>query len=150
MENKVYLDLLKREMPKTKEWPTLIQAFVAGGLVCMFGQLLGDLFKMWVPEAPKDDISAYVTLVLIGLTILFTALGVYDKVGAIAGAGLFIPITGFANAVSSSAIERNKEGIILGLCTRMFEVAGPIIVFGISSSVVVGIIALIFRGAFGG
>lgn len=148
-ENKEYLDLIKRTMPKTNEWSTLIRAFLCGGLTCCFAEGLKDFYTAVLPISTSvDDISSYVTITLIFITVFLTAIGIYDKLGEFAGAGLFIPITGFANAVSSSAIESNKEGVILGLCTKMFYVAGPIIVYGIVSSVVVGAIALIFPGWF--
>ncbi len=146
MENKEYLDLIKKTMPKTNEWSTLIRAFLCGGLVCCFAEGLKDLYTYLIPTATTEDVASYVTITLIFITVLLTGLGIYDKAGEFAGAGLFIPITGFANAVASSSIESNKEGIILGLCTKMFYVAGPIIVFGIVASVVVGALALIFPG----
>ncbi len=148
MENKEYLALIKREMPKTKHLSALIRAFVCGGLVCMLAQGFYDMYEAVIVGATQEDIASFTTITIIFLTVVLTAFGVYDKLGAFAGAGLFIPISGFANAVSSSAIESNKEGIILGLCTKMFYVAGPIIVFGISASVVVGALALIFPGWF--
>lgn len=148
MENKEYLALIKREMPKTKHLSTLIRAFVCGGLVCMLAQGFYDMYEAVIIGATQEDLASFTTITIIFLTVVLTAFGVYDKLGAFAGAGLFIPISGFANAVSSSAIESNKEGVILGLCTKMFYVAGPIIVFGISASVVVGALALIFPGWF--
>ncbi len=146
--NDAYLKLVKEKMPKSKHLLTMFRAFWVGGLICCIGQGINDgytaLFKTWA----KEDISALTTLTLILITAILTGFGVYDKIGAYAGAGSIVPITGFANSVVSPAIEHKREGVVLGLCANMFTVAGPVIVFGISSSIVVGIIVIIFRGAF--
>lgn len=146
--NKAYLNLVKEKMPKTEHFKTCLRAFIVGGFICCIGEGLKDLYTYLFKDLGEDEISTIVTLTLITITVILTGLGIYDKIGAFAGAGSIIPITGFANSVASPAIEHKREGIVLGLCSNMFSVAGPVIVFGISSSIVVGIIVLIFKGAF--
>ena len=146
--NKAYLNLVKEKMPKTEHLKTCIRAFIVGGMICCIGEGLKDLYTYIFKDLDEEKISTIVTLTLISITVVLTGLGIYDKIGAFAGAGSIIPITGFANSVASPAIEHKREGIVLGLCSNMFSVAGPVIVFGISSSIIVGIIVLIFKGAF--
>ena len=90
----------------------------------------------------EKTVSGFTTMAMILITCILTGFGVYDKIGSFGGAGSIIPITGFANSIVSPAIEHKREGIVLGLCTNMFSVAGPVIVFGITASVVVGLIYL--------
>lgn len=146
--NKAYLELVKQKMPKSQHLKTMFRAFWVGGFICCIGEGFKDLYTYLFKDLPEDDISMIVTITLITLTVILTGFGIYDKVGAYAGAGSIIPITGFANSVASPAIEHKREGVVLGLCSNMFSVAGPVIVFGITSSIVVGIIVLIFKGAF--
>lgn len=146
--NEAYLKLVRETMPKSKHLITCIRAFWVGGFICMIGQAFNDLYTAVLPGTSKDDIRSFVTLTLIGITAILTGFGIYDKIGAYAGAGSIVPITGFANSVVSPAIEHKREGVVLGLCDNMFTIAGPVIVFGISASVVVGIIVMIFKGAF--
>lgn len=147
--NKEYLELVKSKMPKSKHLLTTFRAFWVGGLICCIGQGFNDLYThLWGNIFEEDEISTLVTLSLITITVILTGLGIYDKIGAYAGAGSIVPITGFANSVASPAIEHKREGVILGLCSNMFSVAGPVIVFGIASSIVVGVVVLIFKGAF--
>ncbi len=147
--NKEYLDLVKSKMPKSQHLKTMFRAFWVGGFICCIGQAFNDIYTNFLGDKmPEDEISTLVTLTLITITVILTGLGIYDKVGSYAGAGSIIPITGFANSVASPAIEHKREGVVLGLCANMFSVAGPVIVFGITSSIIVGIIVLLFRGAF--
>ena len=147
--NKEYLELVKKKMPKSEHLKTMFRAFWVGGIICCIGQGFNDLYTcFWGNNMEKDEISTLVTLTLIGITVILTGFGIYDKIGAYAGAGSIVPITGFANSVASPAIEHKREGVVLGLCSNMFSVAGPVIVFGITSSIIVGIIVLIFKGAF--
>lgn len=142
-QNTEYLEYVKQHAPKTKMLQTLIPAFIVGGLICMLGQLINDLLKMWT-DLDKEALGSATSIILIFLGSMFTGLGLYDRLGRIAGGGSIIPITGFANSIVSPAMEFNREGVILGLCCQMFVIAGPIIVLGISASVLVGIIGLIF------
>jgi len=142
MENKEYLEIVKKEMPKSKHLKTMVQAFFTGGLICMIGQGIADIIKLIFKDLELDIVLQFTTLMMILLTGILTGFGVYDKIGSFGGAGSVIPITGFANSIVSPAIEHKREGIVLGLCTNMFKIAGPVIVIGITASVLVGIIFL--------
>lgn len=131
-----------------KESPIVKDAFFAflfGGLICTFAELLLSLYKhLGISE---DNARLTVTLTLIFLTCLLTGLGVFDEIAKIGGAGTFVPITGFANAVVSPAIDYTAEGYVLGMAANMFKIAGPVIVYGTVSSVIYGIIYWIFLKA---
>ena len=140
--DKRYNEYVDAKIPNTKNWPTLFYAFIVGGTICSIGQGIYDIFASIFPTMTETELSAWMLVILIFITCLLTALGVYDKVGEFGGAGSIVPITGFANSVASPALEFKKEGIIFGLCAKMFVVAGPVIVTGVVSSVIVGIIYL--------
>lgn len=148
MENKEYLKTVKKEMPKTKHFPTMAKAFLIGGLICCIGQALYDILGAIFPEMLEVTIHQYTVLILIAITGILTGFGVYDRIGNFGGAGSIIPITGFANSIVAPAIEFKREGYIFGLCANMFTIAGPVIVLGITASVFVGLIAIIFPGWF--
>ncbi len=141
-QSKEYLNLVKKEMPKTKHFVTLLKAFVTGGLICCVGQSFTLLYKYCFPAFDEKTVAGFTTMSMILITGILTGFGVYDKIGSFGGAGSIIPITGFANSIVSPAIEHKREGIVLGLCANMFSVAGPVIVFGITSSILVGLIYL--------
>lgn len=140
--NEKYNAYVEAKTPSTKNWPTLFNAFIVGGLICCLGQGIYDLLSYFFPTMTDSELSAWMLIVLIFISCFLTGLGVYDRIGTFAGAGSIIPITGFANSVASPALEFKKEGIIFGLCVKMFTVAGPVIVSGIVASVIVGIIYL--------
>ncbi len=148
--NEAYLKLIKEKMPKSKHLLTMFRAFWTGGTICCIGQAFTDLYGYLFAELGEKDVAALTTITLIFITAVLTGFGIYDKIGAYAGAGSIVPITGFANSVVSPAVEHKREGVVFGLCANMFSVAGPVIVFGISSSVLVGLIVILFKGAFGG
>lgn len=137
-----YIKLVSKSSPKTKMLPTIILAFMVGGIICCIGEGFFDMYKTFCPYMIEEDIKNAVSMTMIFIGTTLTALGIYDKIGYYAGAGSIIPITGFANSVMSPAMEFNREGIVYGICSKMFVIAGPIIVFGITSSVIVGIIGL--------
>ncbi len=143
MDKKEYAELVKQTSPKTKEGRTILLAFVAGGLICVIGQAVSDALSALLPAFDKKDIGALTGVVMIFLGSLLTGLGVYDKIGYYAGAGSVIPITGFANSIVSPAIEYNKEGIVFGLMAKMFSIAGPVIVSGVSASALIGVVYFI-------
>ncbi|NCB48856.1 MAG: stage V sporulation protein AC [Clostridia bacterium] len=138
--NIAYTKFVEMRIPKTKFFPSLIWAFLVGGLICTVGQGIFDGLLAIFPELSKDNTQAYTLVILIFLASFLTGLGIYDKIGAFAGAGSIIPITGFSNSIASPALDFKNEGLIFGLCVKMFSIAGPVIVTGIASSIIVGII----------
>lgn len=142
--NKRYNQYVEAKIPKTKNFPTLIYAFVVGGAICMLGQGISDLL-MWIfPLMTIEQATSWMLITLIFLASLLTGIGVFDRIGEFAGAGTIVPITGFSNSIASPAIEFKKEGIIFGMCVKMFTVAGPVIVNGVAISAIVGLIYLFF------
>lgn len=140
---KNYNEYVLAKSVKTKIFPSIIWSFIVGGVICCIGQGAFDIISLIFPKFTQETISAYTLIFMIFLGTFLTGIGVYDKIGAFAGAGSIIPITGFANSVASPALEFKTEGWIFGMCVKMFTIAGPIIVNGIVSSVIVGIIYLI-------
>jgi len=140
--NKKYNQYVNSKKPLTRNFPTLVYAFIVGGAICLIGQGIMDLLLYLFPTMSVDVASGWMLIVLIFLASFLTGLGVYDRIGVFAGAGSIVPITGFSNSITSPAMEFKKEGIIFGLCVKMFSVAGPVIVNGLVISVVVGLIYL--------
>ncbi len=138
--NKKYIDYVEKRLPQTKPFPSLLYAFLVGGLICCIGQGITDSLMAIFDKMSLETASVYTSVILIFLASFLTGLGVYDRIGAFAGAGSIVPITGFSNSIASPAIEFKNEGWIFGMCVKMFSVAGPVIVTGISSSILVGII----------
>lgn len=141
--NANYREYVKNKTPKTNEIKTLLAAFLVGGTICVIGQVFHDVIKALFPYLSRTEINSFVVIAMIFLGALLTAIGIYDDIGKFAGAGSIVPITGFANSVVSPAMEFKTEGFIYGMESKMFIVAGPIIISGIVSSVIVGIIYLI-------
>ena len=141
-ETKKYKRILAENMPKTKHVSTIIRAFFIGGIICSIGEGINMLVGVILPAASEQEQGGYTTLCMILLTGILTTLGVYDKIGNFGGAGSIVPITGFANSIVSQAMEHKREGVVFGICANMFAIAGPVIVFGITASVIVGIIYL--------
>ena len=140
--NKKYNQYVDSKKPQTRNFPTLIYAFVVGGIICMIGQGIMDTLMYLFPTMSVESASAWMLIILIFLASFLTGLGVYDRIGVFAGAGSIVPITGFSNSITSPAMEFKKEGIIFGLCVKMFTVAGPVIVNGVAISVIVGVVYL--------
>ena len=138
ISKKEYGELVKKASPPSPKLKNCVWAFVVGGGICTFGQLLLKLYEYL--GLSEEVASPTVTISIIFLTAVFTALGLFDKLAKRAGAGTLVPVSGFANAVASPAIEFKSEGIVLGLCANLFKIAGPVIVFGTVASVVYGII----------
>ena len=134
-EYKTYVDKMTPNSPIVKD---VVFAFLIGGAICTIGQFF---FNMYEGFGIKEDCVAMLTSsTMVFLGALFTGFGLYDNLAKYAGAGTIVPITGFANAVASPAIEFKSEGYILGLAVKMFSVAGPVIVYGIASGFVAGIV----------
>lgn len=138
MTNNEYIELTKKVSPGTKLYFTLPKAFVIGGLICCLGQALCNLYIYW--GLNETNARSVTSITLIFLSALLTGLKLYDKIAKHGGAGTLVPITGFANSVVAPALEFKTEGFILGTAAKMFIIAGPVIVYGILTSVVYGII----------
>ena len=142
--NTIYLDYLEAKTPKGSWLKPLFHAFLVGGGICCFGQMLGDIIKSIDPIMNFKMVSSFINSMIIFLTTIFTGLGVFDYLGRFAGAGTVVPITGFANSIASSAMEYRHEGLVFGLGAKMFYVAGPVLVNGVTFSIIVGLIYWIF------
>ena len=138
MTEKQYGKMVKDMSPKSPIVKNCVKAFVVGGLICALGQGLINLYSSWGLD--KENSATAASMTLVALSALFTGLSLYDNLAKHAGAGTLVPITGFANAVSSAAVEFKTEGFILGVGAKMFTIAGPVIVYGVSASVVYGVI----------
>ncbi len=134
----LYKNYTKKHAPKSKAGKNACLAFLAGGLICVLGQGIKDWYSTFLQE--ESTLSSAVSITLIGLSCFLTALGVYDRLAKYAGAGTMVPITGFANATISPALDSKSEGLVLGVGAKLFTIAGPVIVYGTVASVVYGLI----------
>ena len=114
------------------------KAFITGGIICTIGQLIMNFMKMTGMTA--DDAASYTTLILVALSVIFTGFGIYPLITSFGGAGALVPITGFANSIASPAIEYKKEGQVFGIGCKIFTIAGPVILYGIFFSWIIGLI----------
>ena len=130
--------LEKEVEPKPQIVKNCIRAFLVGGLICDLGQVIMTVLKNY--DFSKDEIGAITSICMVFLGALLTGVGIYDKIAAYAGAGTVVPITGFSNAIVAPAIEFKKEGFVFGVAAKMFTIAGPVLVYGVGSSVIVGIV----------
>lgn len=138
-----YKELTQSMTPKPTIMKNIIRAFLVGGIICAFGQIvINFLVQMGLP---KDDASTAATAFLILLGALLTGLGIYDEIGKFAGAGSIVPVTGFANSVVSPALEFKREGYVMGVGAKLFTVAGPVLVYGIAASIAIGLITYFLR-----
>ena len=138
MKKEEYAKIVKKHDSPSPILKNCIKAFFVGGCICCFGQFLSFLFlKLDIKE---EQTKTLVTITLIFMACLLTGIGIFDKIAKHAGAGTLVPITGFANAMCSPAIDNTAEGFILGVGAKMFTIAGPVIVYGVSASVVYGLI----------
>ena len=138
-EIKRYAQLVDRLAPKSEIGKGLIRAYWVGGVICMIGQGITDIFAYGLQWGAQASAAA-TSITLIFLSALLTGIGVYDRIGKYAGAGSIVPITGFANSVVAPAMEFRREGLVMGVGAKLFTLAGPVLVYGISSSVIVGLI----------
>lgn len=138
-----YQELAKEHNPKQKVFANCLKAFFVGGLICLLGQGIQQLFMSFAGMSAKEASSPTVAVLII-LSVILTSLGVYDKIAQWAGAGTAVPVTGFANSMCSSAIESKAEGLVLGVGANMFRLAGSVIVFGVVAAFIVGIIYMVF------
>ncbi len=142
MTEKEYGKLVKNMVPKSPIVKDCINAFWIGGLICTVGQLIMNGYGALGLE--KTDAGTATSMTLVALSALLTGFSLYDNIAKHAGAGTLVPITGFANAIAAPAIEFKTEGMILGTAAKMFTIAGPVIVYGLSASVVYGVIYYFF------
>ena len=138
MTEKEYSQLVDELSPRSPMWKDCLNAFWIGGLICTLGQLLVNGYKVLGLE--QTDASTLASVSLVVLSAFLTGLSVYDDIAKRAGAGTLVPITGFANSIAAPAVEFRTEGFVLGVGAKMFTIAGPVIVYGVSASVVYGII----------
>jgi stage V sporulation protein AC len=138
-QKKEFQKLVDESSPKASLLKNCIWAFVVGGIICCIGQGITDILK-YVVGLTKDTAATFTSIILVFIGALLTGLDVYDSIGKKAGAGSIVPITGFANSIVSPAIEYKKEGYVFGVGTKIFTIAGPVILYGIISSVIVGLI----------
>ena len=139
VEERRYQQRVNEKMPRSKTFSQCVRAFVAGGLICCIGQAVR-AFGETTLQLDQDGVAALTAIVMVFLGATLTGLGVYDKIGSWAGAGSIVPITGFANSIVSPAMEFKREGLILGTAAKMFTIAGPVLVYGVGASVIVGLI----------
>lgn len=135
---KKFEQLSQETKPKPKYFKNIVLAFIVGGLICVIGQfILNMLIKFGID---KESAKLWDPIIMVFLGALLTGIGVYDKIATFGGAGTVVPITGFANAMVSPAIEFKKEGFVFGVAAKMFTIAGPVLVYGIGSSVIIGLV----------
>jgi stage V sporulation protein AC len=139
-----YEKYVQKKMPKSNLGKDCIMAFVVGGIICTIGQVIGNIGKNYY-GLDKEATAAFTAIVLVFLGATLTGLGVYDDIGKRAGAGSVVPITGFANSIVAPAMEFKREGYVMGVGAKLFSLAGPVLVYGISSSIIVGILYFLFR-----
>ncbi len=135
-------EISKQDTPNSKLIKNIIWAFCVGGFICDVGQFFSNYYTSLGLNEQDVGTSVAITMILIGA--LLTGIGIYDKIGDYAGAGSVVPITGFANSIVSPAMEFKKEGFVFGVGAKMFAIAGPVLVYGIGSSVLVGLIYYVF------
>ena len=140
---KDYQSYVEKKSPNSPILKNCFNAFWVGGLICTIGQIIMDIAKS--RGLPQDVCGTVVSIILIAISAFLTGLNIFNKIGKFAGAGSLVPITGFANSIVSPAMEYKSEGYVMGVGGKMFTVAGPVLVFGISASIIVGLIYMIFN-----
>lgn len=146
MTEKEYGDLVDRSAPRSPMGKDLVGAFLVGGLICLLGQVLMGIYERCGLE--ETNAGTAVSMSLVFLSALLTGLSLYDDIAKFAGAGTLVPITGFANAIAAPAVEFRTEGFVLGVGAKMFTIAGPVIVYGVSAGVVYGVIFWLWTYVF--
>ncbi len=146
--NQQYQDYLNQKSPNSTLFKDMLWAFVVGGIICVIGQAFFDLYSR-LGGLEEENARTAVSITMIFIGCLLTGLDIYGKIAKHAGAGTIVPITGFANAIVSPAMEFKKEGLILGLAVKMFTIAGPVLVYGITASAAVALVYYII-GLFTG
>ncbi len=143
ISNSDYSKMTDKASPHSPKLLNSVKAFVFGGGICLFGQLMNGLFQSLGMNEEQVKLATPSTVIII--TAILTGIGVYDKIARHAGAGAFVPISGFANSVVSPALEFQHEGLVLGTAAQMFSIAGPVLVYGTASASLYGLTAFIFK-----
>lgn len=143
MTDDQYKDYVEEKAKKSPIFKDVLLAFISGGVICIIGQIIMNIFLYYNVE--KESATAFTSIILIFIGAFLTSINVYSTIGKYCGAGSAIPITGFSNSIVSPAIEFKTEGRILGLGANMFKIAGPVLIYGISTSVIVGFIYWIIK-----
>ncbi|MGB9839921.1 stage V sporulation protein AC [Thermovenabulum sp.] len=139
LEQKKYKEFIKNKRPKPPVMRNVISAFIVGGIICTIGQIILNFYiNIGLDKVKQAPAATSITMVFLGAFL--TGLGIYDQIGKRAGAGSIVPITGFANSIVSPAMEFKAEGFVLGVAAKMFVVAGPVIVYGVTVSMIIGIL----------
>ena len=138
-----YAQLVDRLSPKSKLGQGLLRAFITGGSICALGQIFLDMGLRYLDMTVSTS-TTFASMMIVFITAVLTGVGIFDRIGQYGGAGAFVPISGFANAMVSPAMEFRREGLILGLGAKLFTIAGPVLVWGISISVLVGVVYALF------
>lgn len=139
-----YQKLYERLTPPTPSYKTIPVAFLVGGALCTIGEAFSQLYtRLGLPE---DVRAAATSITMVFLGVALTAARVYEKIAKYAGAGTLVPITGFANSIAAPALEFKTEGFVLGTCVKMFTITGPVLVYGISASILYGLLLFLFGG----
>ncbi len=144
--NALYNEYVDTITPKTNIFKALFHSFVIGGITCIIGQGIGDIAKLIAPSLSTEMVGNITAMILVTVAILFTGLGFFDVIARQGGAGSFLPITGFANAMASASMEFKTEGLIFGTSVKLFSVVGPVVVNGIVWSTVAGLLNLWILG----
>ncbi|MCP8616760.1 stage V sporulation protein AC [Salirhabdus salicampi] len=139
-----YKNTVKQYQPKPNIFLNCVKAYIIGGLICVFGQMLTNMYINVFDFSEKQAVNPTVTTLIL-LAAIFTGLGWYDKLGQFAGAGTAVPVTGFSNTITSAALEYKSEGFVLGVASNMFKLAGPVIVFGTVAAYLVGVVRYIIQ-----
>lgn len=140
---KDYQEYVNQKSPNSPIIKNCFNAFWVGGLICSIGQIIFDFCKYRGMDTQMS--STIVSIILIGISAFLTGLNLFNRIGKFAGAGSLVPITGFANSIVSPAMEYKSEGYVMGVGAKMFTVAGPVLVYGISTSIIVGLIYMLFN-----
>ncbi|TVX94360.1 stage V sporulation protein AC [Paenibacillus agilis] len=143
MSEQQYQQIAKKREPARSVFTNCIRAFLVGGTICIIGQAISQALVKWA-HMTKEEASGPTVCILIFISVVLTSFGVYDKLAQWAGAGSAVPVTGFANSMSSAAMEHRSEGLVLGVGANMFKLAGSVIVFGTVAAFFVALVYLIF------
>ncbi|MDR7870150.1 MAG: stage V sporulation protein AC [Tissierellaceae bacterium] len=144
LNNTEYQKFAQKKIPKPTYVKNMIMAFLVGGAICTIGQFVNNYLTN--VGYNKELAGTGTSIFMVFLGAFLTGIGVYDKIGKVGGAGAAVPITGFANSVVAPAMEFKREGFIFGVAAKMFIIAGPVIVYGVGSSIIVGLLSILFKG----